>query len=73
MAEGLKWLQCPVCKKTISWEVPEKALKKVTRFPVAVVIKHEDHNLVCYVDSHLQLADTEVAVAYIEGKSKDEE
>ncbi|MFW9845236.1 MAG: hypothetical protein ACFFD6_00695 [Candidatus Thorarchaeota archaeon] len=72
MAEGLKWLQCPVCKKTISWEIPDKALKKVKRFPVPVVIKHEDHFLVCYVDSHLQLADTEVSVALIEGKSKDD-
>jgi hypothetical protein len=72
MAEGLKWLQCPVCKKTIFWEVPTEALKDVKRFPVAVVIKHQDHHLVCYIDSHLQLADTEVAVAQIEGKSKEE-
>ncbi|MHA2140963.1 MAG: hypothetical protein ACXADC_10820 [Candidatus Thorarchaeota archaeon] len=73
MAEGLKWLQCPVCKQTISWKVPEEALKMVTRFPVAIIVKHKDHHLVCYVDSHLQIADTEVALANIEGKSKDEE
>ncbi|MFX0107756.1 MAG: hypothetical protein ACFE7R_05715 [Candidatus Hodarchaeota archaeon] len=72
MAEGLKWLQCPVCKKTTFWEVPVEALKGVKRFPVPVVIKHENHYLVCYIDSHLQLADTEVAAAYIEGKSKEE-
>ncbi|MFX1368285.1 MAG: hypothetical protein ACFFAY_06795 [Promethearchaeota archaeon] len=72
MAEGLKWLQCPVCKKTIYWEVPAEALKNVKRFPVAVVVKHENHHLVCYIDSHFQLADTEVAAAQIEGKSKEE-
>ncbi|MFW9799393.1 MAG: hypothetical protein ACFFD9_03080 [Candidatus Thorarchaeota archaeon] len=72
MAESLKWLQCPACKKTIFWEMPVKALKKVKRFPVAVIVKHLDHHVVCYVDSHQQLADTEVAAAYIEGKAKED-
>ncbi|TXT57646.1 MAG: hypothetical protein BAJATHORv1_10349 [Candidatus Thorarchaeota archaeon] len=70
MAEELKWLQCPVCKETIYWRVPMEALKKVARFPVPIVIKHKDHHLVCYVDSHHQLADTEVAIAFIEGEAK---
>ncbi|MBD3406682.1 MAG: hypothetical protein GF411_11255 [Candidatus Lokiarchaeota archaeon] len=70
MTEELKWLQCPVCKATIYWKVPTEALKKVTRFPVPIIIKHEDHHLVCYVDSHYQLADTEVATAFIEGEAK---
>ena len=72
MTEGHKWLQCPVCKETIFWEIPAKALKGVKRFPVAVVVKHEDHYLVCYVDSHHQLADTEVAIGYTEGKAEED-
>ena len=43
----------------------------VKRFPVPVVIKHKDHYLVCYLDSHHQLADTEIAVAFVEGESKE--
>jgi hypothetical protein len=69
--EGLKWLQCPVCRETIYWQVPAEALKEVKRFPAPVIIKHKDHYLVCYVDSHLQLADTEIAIAFIEGASKE--
>jgi len=72
MTEGLKWLQCPACKETIFWEIPTKALKGVKRFPVAVIVKHKDHYLVCYVDSHHKLADTEVAIGYAEGKAKEE-
>ncbi|MHA2425146.1 MAG: hypothetical protein ACXAEF_10180 [Candidatus Thorarchaeota archaeon] len=70
MSEGLKWLQCPVCKETISWKVPADELKKVKRFPAPIVIKHKDHYLICYVDSHYQLADTESACAFVEGNSK---
>lgn len=72
MAEGLKWLQCPVCKESIYWRVPEEGLKKIKRFPAPVVIKHKDHYLVCYLDSHYQLADTEVAADCVEGKAKQE-
>jgi hypothetical protein len=71
MAEGLKWLQCPVCKETIYWKVPEDAIKNVQRFPVPIIIKHNDHYLVCYIDSHSQLADTEIAIAFIESAEKD--
>ncbi|MFW9907088.1 MAG: hypothetical protein ACFFEF_00825 [Candidatus Thorarchaeota archaeon] len=70
MTEGLKWLQCPVCKETISWDLPKSELKKVQRFPAPIIIKHDNHYLICYVDSHYQLADTEAACACIEGKSK---
>jgi hypothetical protein len=70
MAEGLKWMQCPVCKESIYWEIPMDALKKVKRFPAPVVVKHNDHYLVCYLDSHYQLADTEVAAAGVDGKAK---
>lgn len=70
MAEGLKWMQCPVCKESIYWEIPLDELKKVKRFPAPVVIKHKDHYLICYLDSHNQLADTEVAIACVEGKAK---
>ncbi len=71
MAEGLKWLQCPVCKETIYWKVPESALKEVKRFPAPIIIKHQDHYLICYIDSHSQLADTEVACSFIEAKVKE--
>ncbi len=70
MAEGLKWMQCPVCKESIYWEIPIDELKKVKRFPAPVVVKHEDHYLVCYLDSHYQLADTEIAITGVEGKAK---
>ncbi|MHA1772172.1 MAG: hypothetical protein ACTSYL_01265 [Candidatus Thorarchaeota archaeon] len=70
MSNGPRWMQCPVCKETISWEIPKDALKDVARFPAAIVIKHHDHYLVCYVDSHNQLADTEVASVFIEAGSK---
>jgi hypothetical protein len=70
MAEGLKWMQCPVCKESIYWEIPTDALKSVKRFPVPVVVKHKDHYLVCYLDSHHQLADTEVAVGGVDGKTE---
>ena len=70
MAEGLKWMQCPVCKESIHWEIPTEQLKQVKRFPAPVVVKHNDHYLVCYLDSHYQLADTEIAVASVEGKAK---
>ena len=55
---------------TIHWEIPTDQLKEVKRFPVPVVVKHNDHYLVCYLDSHYQLADTEIAVAGVEGKAK---
>ena len=70
MAEGLKWMQCPVCKESIYWEVPIDSLKQVKRFPAPVVVKHKDHYLVCYLDSHYQLADTEIAIAGVDGKEK---
>jgi hypothetical protein len=47
------------------------ALKKVKRFPAPIVIKHKDSYIVCYVDSHYQLADTEVAVSFVEAESKE--
>jgi hypothetical protein len=70
MAEGLKWMQCPVCKESIYWEVPIDSLKQVKRFPAPVVVKHKDHYLVCYLDSHYQVADTEIAIAGVDGKEK---
>ena len=70
MAEGLKWMQCPVCKESIYWEVPKDELKKVKRFPAPVVVKHKDHYLICYLDSHHQRADTEVAIVGVEGKAE---
>jgi hypothetical protein len=70
MAEGLKWMQCPVCKESIYWEIPTDELKKVKRYPAPVVVKHNDHYLICYLDSHHQLADTEVAIMGVEGKAK---
>ena len=70
MAEGLKWMQCPVCKESICWEVPKDSLKSVKRFPAPVVVKHRDHYLVCYLDSHFQLADTEIAIAGVDSKEK---
>jgi len=70
MAKGMKWLQCPVCKQTISWKIPESALKEVKRFPAAVIVKHDDHYLIVYLDSHLQLADTEIACAFLEGSTQ---
>ena len=51
--------------------LPESALKEVKRFPAPIVIKHQDHYLICYIDSHSQLADTEVACAYIEAQVKE--
>ncbi len=66
MSEGLRWLQCPVCKETIYWEVPTEALKTVKRFPAAVVVRHKDHCIIIYVDSHYQLADAEVAAACLD-------
>ena len=71
MSEGLKWFQCPVCKESIHWKLPEDDLKKVKRFPAPIVIKHKDHYLICYLDSHYQLADTEIATSFVEGKSKE--
>ncbi len=70
MAEGLKWMQCPVCKESIYWEVPKDSLKNVKRFPAPVIVKHKDHYLICYLDSHHQLADTEVAIVAVDGKEK---
>jgi hypothetical protein len=71
MNDGLKWIQCPVCKATIFWEVPSEALKKIKRFPAPIIIQHKDHYLICYVDSHFQLADTEIASALVQGASKE--
>jgi hypothetical protein len=70
MAEGLKWMQCPVCKESIYWEIPVDELKKIKRFPAPIVVKHKDHYLICYLDSHHQLADTEIAVTGVDGKSE---
>ncbi len=63
-------MQCPVCKETISWQLPTDELKKVKRFPAPIVVKHKDHHIIVYVDSHYQLADTEAANACVEGASK---
>ncbi|MHA1769029.1 MAG: hypothetical protein ACTSV3_04170 [Candidatus Thorarchaeota archaeon] len=71
MAEGLKWMRCPVCQESIYWRVPVDALKGVKRFPAPVIVKHKDHYLICYLDSHQQLADTEVAAACVDGKAKE--
>jgi len=70
MAQGMKWLQCPVCKQTIHWKIPDGALKDVKRFPAAIIIKHDDHYLIVYVDSHLQVADTEIAGTFVEGSTQ---
>ncbi len=72
MTESLKWLQCPVCKETIYWNIPDNAMEDVKRFPAPIVVKHQDHYLIVYIDSHYQIADTEVATACVEGKSKSE-
>lgn len=71
MSNGLKWLQCPICKQTIYWKVPEKVLKSVKRFPTPVIIKHDEHYIVCYVDSHFQVADTEIVSAFLEAQAKE--
>lgn len=63
-------MQCPVCKESIYWEVPKDSLKNVKRFPAPVVVKHKDHYLICYLDSHQQLADTEIGIACVDGKEK---
>ncbi|MHA1215814.1 MAG: hypothetical protein ACTSPE_06395 [Candidatus Thorarchaeota archaeon] len=70
MSEGPKWMQCPVCKETLYWKVPVEALKDVKRFPAAIVVKHHDHYLIIYLDSHLQLADTEIVSAYVESQTE---
>ncbi len=71
MADELKWLQDPITKETIYFKLPVKQLKDVKRFPAPIVIKHKDHYLICYVDSHYQLADTEVAIAAVDAHSKE--
>jgi len=73
MTQGMKWLQCPVCKQTIHWTIPEAALKEVKRFPAAIVVKHDDHYIIVYLDSHFQLADTEVVSAFVEGLAQKKE
>ncbi|MEM4735284.1 MAG: hypothetical protein QXS20_06140 [Candidatus Thorarchaeota archaeon] len=69
MSEGQKWLQCPICKETISWVLHDDSLTDIERFPVPIVIRHKDHLIVCYIDSHLQIADTEIVVEYVEAIS----
>ncbi|RLI60119.1 MAG: hypothetical protein DRO87_00970 [Candidatus Thorarchaeota archaeon] len=64
-------MRCPVCQESIYWRVPVDALKGVKRFPAPVIVKHKDHYLICYLDSHQQLADTEVATACVDGKAKE--
>ncbi len=70
MSDGPKWMQCPICKETLYWKIPKDALKDVKRYPAAIIIKHHDHYIVVYIDSHHQLADTEIAAAYIESQTK---
>lgn len=72
MSKGLRWFRCPVCEKTIYWKLPTDTLKQVERFPAPLVIKHEDHYLIVYVDSHYQLADTEIAAAFVESMDEQE-
>lgn len=71
VSEDIKWLQDPVSKETIYFKLPVEELKKVKRFPVPVIVKHKNTYLICYFDSHYQLADTEIAIAVVESEVKD--
>ena len=70
MPDDVKWLQNPISKETIYFKLPVAELKKVKRFPAAFIVKDKDMYLIVYVDSHYQLADTEIAVAIVEAKTE---
>jgi hypothetical protein len=47
---------CPTCKKTIKFAIDtEKITGKTNKFPISVAIRHEDHDLIVYIDANYKV------------------
>ena len=68
--EDLIWLMCPVCKKTIYIKIDKEKVKNVKRYPFPIIVHHNDHTLVVYLDSHFAVADAEQIIDEVSVVSK---
>jgi len=52
-----RYAKCPVCQKRTLLKVPPDVLKKATRFPYTVKVKHEQHHFYINLDSQAWITD----------------
>ena len=46
---------CPLCKKTMFFDVDEMIIKDSQKFPVPFVVEHCDRTLIAYIDSNFKV------------------
>ncbi|MBD3229898.1 MAG: hypothetical protein GF329_17075 [Candidatus Lokiarchaeota archaeon] len=57
-----KIIQCPVCKKSLTFEVDVSEFEPYERFPIPCIIKHNDHWISLYLDSDTSICDVEIPI-----------
>ena len=57
-----KIIQCPICKKSLSFEVVIDDFEPYQRFPIPCIIKHYDHWISLYLDSDMSICDVEIPI-----------
>ena len=57
-----KIIQCPICKKSLTFEVLQEDFGPYERFPIPCIIKHGDHWVSLYLDSDMSICDVEIPI-----------
>ena len=52
-----KIVVCPHCSSRIQFTIDKSNIEKAEKFPVSVVLKHEDHSFTVYLDSNLLISE----------------
>ena len=52
-----RYAKCPICNKRTVLKVPPGVIKKATRFPHTVKVKHDDHYFYINLDSQAWITD----------------
>lgn len=52
-----KVVVCPHCSSRIQFTIDKSNIEKAEKFPVPVVLKHEDHTFTIYLDSNLLISE----------------
>ena len=57
LREVAKVVVCPHCSSRIQFTIDKSNIEKAEKFPVPVVLKHEDHSFTIYLDSNLLISE----------------
>ena len=50
---------CSVCQKPLVFEVESDEFKNKPRYPVSLLLTHEDHQIITYLDANLKVRGVE--------------